>query len=503
MSVFKLRANGYLLKHLVYMIFSVLATFPNLSANAQNDTLSNLFFTPVPLAQADLITLNANGLSDTDRQSAAEAIPRLQEEFNVMKTVDPGDPDLLRQLNTLGLAQQAIDQHEEAIATFNSAAELAVDIYGEESLQQIPMLEQSILSHLKLNNISEITDIEESIYQLKSNQYAADSEEMYNAMTNLADWYTSSYLKEGYLSNFPGFIPRVSSARQPNRAIDSNFPSPDMQGIGSPDTATTRSIFNGSTRNINMNEVIDARLRKLDNLYKNYQTNYSSNTTLNTVVDVARRIARLAYHAEQEMDYERQTNVVDANYSGSREEAMRNTSQRQDESYDAGKAALEYVANLVQSAEGVGVQQVALALIDLADWELAFGQIATARETYQSAYQVLRDAGVNDASIDAALTSVIPVAIPRIAAFPATQQTSGSLGLIQNPVYRGYIDVSFSIDELGNTNDITILGSSNEDIPRIQNILETQIRITKFRPILRAGDLFTQDSVEYRYYYSF
>ena len=203
------------------------------------------------------------------------------------------------------------------------------------------------------------------------------------------------------------------------------------------------------------------------------------------------------------MDYEREGNVFDPIYNGSREEAVRNSDQRRDESYDVGKIALEYASNLVQSAEGVGAEQVALALFDLADWELAYGRVETAKEAYQATYQVFRDEGFSDASIDAAFNIGVPVAVPRIGAFPATQQTSGSLGLIQNPNYSGYIDVSFSIDELGNTNDIAIIGSSENENGRIQAILESQIKLTKFRPLLRAGELISQEPIEYRYYYSY
>ncbi len=474
--------------------------------NAQNIELANLFFTPVPITQAELITLNAGGISDHDRQSAMEAIPRLQLELSEMEDQDPADPELITQIITLGLAQQTIEQHEEAIATFAKASTLAVEIYGEDSLQQVPMLEQSIISHLKLNNISEITEIEEFLYELRSEQYAADSAEMYTAMTNLANWYSSSYFKEGYLSQNSGFIPRVTSANRVSRQVG--------VGVGGEETdgSTTNisgrgnlleAIASGNVRDISINDVIDLRLRKLENLYEQYQDSYSSNTTLTMVVDVARRIARLSYHAEQEMDYERQINVFDPNYTDSREEAVRNTEQRRDESYDVGKVALKYVVNLVQSAEGVGAEQVTLALLDLADWELAYGRIVAAREGYQAAYQVLRDEGFNDASIDAALNTAVPAAVPRVGAFPATQQTSGSLGLIQNPNYTGYIDISFYIDEQGNASGFTILGDSGENLPRIQNLLENQINLTKFRPMLRAGELLSQEPVEYRYYFSY
>lgn len=489
MNVFQFLQNRISFKYFVCIFFASLISS---SINAQNIELANLFFTPVPLDQSDLITLNAGTVSEIDRQSATNAIPRFQSEISTLEEENSNDPELITLLNTLGVAQQTIEQHEEAIATFAKAAAIAVDIYGEDSLQQAPMLEQSILSHLKLNNLSEITKIEEFLYELRSEQYPADSAEMYTAMTNLANWYSASYMKEGYLSIEPAFIPRVTSALRARRQTGLNTGGTD-QG----------AIADGSIRNVTINDVIDLRLRKLESLYEDYQASYSSNTTLSMVADVARRIARLSYHVEQEMDYEREINVFDADYTGSRKEASRNSEQRRDESYDIGKLALEYVVNLVQSAEGVGAEQVALAVFDLADWELAYGRVNPARDAYQAAYQILRDAGFNDASIDAALKPLVPIAIPRIGAFPATQQTSGSLGLIQNPNYLGYFDVSFSVDELGNTNNFTILASSSDANSRIESILESQIKLTKYRPLLSGGELLDQGTINYRYYYSY
>ena len=499
-----IRPNNKL--YFITVFFMLLFLSTSNTSYAQDNEFSNLFFTPVPLSQADLITLNAGGLSELDRQSAVDAIPRMQADVLAMEQESPADPELITLLNTLGIAQQAIELHEEAIASFAKATDIAVEIYGENSLQQAPMLEQSIISHLKLNNISEITEIEEFLYSLKAEQYSADSAEMYSAMTNLADWYSSAYFKEGYLRQNPGFIPRVTSAQRATRQVGLGQAANSQNTF---DGGVTRgglsqdAIFSGTIRNVTINDVIDLRLRKLENLYEEYQATYTSNTSLATVVDVARRIARLSYHAEQEMDHEREINVYDQTYTGSREESLRNSDQRRDESYDIGKVALESVVNIIQSAEGVGAQQLAIALLDLADWELAYGRIPPARDAYQEAYQVLRDEGFNDLSIDTVLTAAIPVAIPRIGRFPATQQTSGSLGLIPNPNYTGYIDVSFFIDDRGNAENITILDSTGLETNRIQSILVNQIDITKFRPVLRGGELVTQDPVEYRYYFSY
>jgi hypothetical protein len=132
----------------LYCLCIIFNFFVCSSGHAQNIELANLFFTPVPMDQADQITLNAGGISEGDRQSAIEAIPRFQSEISALEESNPNDPELITQLNTLGLAQQFIDQHEDAIATFDKAAAIAVSIYGEDSLQQAPILEQSILSHM-------------------------------------------------------------------------------------------------------------------------------------------------------------------------------------------------------------------------------------------------------------------------------------------------------------------------------------------------------------------
>ena len=224
-----------LFRHWLYSILSMTLALP---VFAQNTDLANLFFTPMPLAQSELITLNAAQLSDADFRSAEQAIIRLNDEINNMQADRPDDPELINQLNALGLVYQALEQHEEALVIYEKSAALAVKLYGETSLQQVPMLEQSILSHLKLNNIPEITRIEEFLYQLRSGQYAADSPEMYSAMTNLANWYTAAYFKEGYLAQNPGFIPRVTSSQRVRRQTG-------IGGTNSSDDSDSGGVISG------------------------------------------------------------------------------------------------------------------------------------------------------------------------------------------------------------------------------------------------------------------
>jgi tetratricopeptide (TPR) repeat protein len=467
-----------------------------LQALAQNDDLSNLFFSPVPIAQANDSILN-NGSSEQrelDRESARELIDRIVSRVDEINERFSDDPDQVLRLNRLGLAYQMLGRHDEALATFAQATDLAVQLYGEDTLEQIPALEQSIISHLERNEISAITEKEEFIYEINARNYEADSPEMYAAMTNLADWYTSAYFKSNYLGDSRRQNIRSSTLQRPERQV----------GIAEGGSGSMESIANGTIRDISLNDLIDPRLQKIDDLYENYQESYSSNTTLATVLEVARRIARLAYHADQEMNFERVSNTFDANYTGSREEALRNSEERRDESYRSGKEALQYVANLIADIEGINAQQKTLTMLDLADWDLAYGRIDSARQFYRVAYQLLIDDNFNVASIDAALAPTIPVMIPRNGAFPATLQTSGKQGLQEAIDYKGYIDVSFGLDVLGNATGINFLGASEDaNTGRIQNTLQDVLQMTKFRPVLRGGELNEQPAMQLRYYYSY
>lgn len=463
---------------------------------AQNDDLTNLFFSPVPIDQANDSILGGatQEQRERDRESARDLIERLESRIDDISEPFAQDPDQVERLSRLGLAYQMLGDHDAALATFADATTLAVELYGEDTLEQIPALEQSIISHLARQEISAITEKEEFIYEINALNYDSDSPEMYTAMTNLADWYTAAYFKINYLGDSRRQNIRSSTLQRPERQV----------GISNDGSGSLQSIADGTIRDISRNDLIDSRLQKLDGLYRDYQESYTSNTTLNTVVEVARRIARLAYHADQEMNFERVSNTFDANYTGSREEAMRNSEARRDESYRSGKDALQYVASLIADLEGVSSQQKSLTMLDLADWDLAYGRIESARQFYRVAYQLLIDDNFNIPSIDAALTPTIPVMIPRIAAFPATLQTSGKQGLQGSIEYKGYVDVSFAVDTLGNAIDLDFLGASEDaNSGRIQQTLENMLKMTKFRPLPKGGELIEQPAMQLRYYYSY
>jgi outer membrane biosynthesis protein TonB len=69
--------------------------------------------------------------------------------------------------------------------------------------------------------------------------------------------------------------------------------------------------------------------------------------------------------------------------------------------------------------------------------------------------------------------------------------------------FEGYVDLSYTIDDLGNAANVQVIESSSENSSRIERLIEVQLRSMKFRPVLTAGELSSPGPVEARYYYAY
>ena len=112
------------------------------------------------------------------------------------------------------------------------------------------------------------------------------------------------------------------------------------------------------------------------------------------------------------------------------------------------------------------------------------------------------DAGFSSENIDLALATDMP---PRIPLFATHLHTRSSTGMDAHAEldFQGYIDLSYTIDDLGNAADVQFRHSSTEDSSSIERLIEIQLRSMKFRPVLIAGELSSPGRIEARYYYSY
>lgn len=460
--------------------------------------LVNLVFDPVPRAAATSSPIDPAPPSAPDRRAVLEAVNRHLAAIESLRR-SPAVGELVEELDGLAAAYQALDRHEEALEVLDEAIAHVVDAGGRDSLEQVRLRERKIPSFLALGDIGGVDETEERIYALYARLFSPASRQMYYATINLADWHTEAYYRENYVSDSPFLTRQRAVVQRTQRCISAPGFDPNAESA-----SCDNAIFNGNIRDVFKQDINDTRLRKIDRLYTDYQRAMieAGDAHVDVVLDLAKRIARLAFATKQEMDFERDNYSYDPNYDGSREQAARNSPARLDESYDSGVEALKYAITVLRSADGVQPEAVVAALLNLGDWHLTYGKAAAAEQAYAEAYQALVEAGFSRADIDRALAAELPIQIP---VFATHLYTRRSLGMDENAELdvKGYLDLSYTVDSLGNAHSVELLGSSADDAARIQRLLEVQLRSMKFRPVLRGGDLIGSGRTEARYYYAY
>ena len=96
----------------------------------------------------------------------------------------------------------------------------------------------------------------------------------------------------------------------------------------------------------------------------------------------------------------------------------------------------------------------------------------------------------------------MPLRIPLFATHLYSPASAG-LGPAADPGHRGYVDIAFTVDELGNAVSLRFLGNSGGETKRIEDIIETQFRSIKFRPTFRDGELHSTTDVELRFNFAY
>ena len=485
-----------------------LLALPQLAVTQPGADLSDIVLDPVLLSTVaglpvDFERRNARAtraLNDEAQRLSAAAADRREE--------DPQSIELIELLAQLGLIYQQLDRHSDAIETFDAAIAVTIERSGEENLEQIPLLEQQIPSYLALDDLGAIDDVEDFIYELKTAAYSPASRENYYATINLADWNTAAYFLENYrASDGRGFGRLRTVLQRPTRDIrtpGSRMDQRSEEEIRIEDTGGLNAILSGEARGVSKLDIIDPRLRRIDRLYTAYQNAMAEagRAEFDIAIDIAKRIARLAHLTKQEMDYERDNFRYDPDYEGSQAQTLRMSKERMDESYNTGRQALEHMLSLLRAADGLPPEAVAAGLLDLGDWHLTYGQALGARESYRQAWEALLDAGFTAANINLALATPMPQRIPLFATHLYSRASAG-LGPAAALQYRGYVDIAFTIDELGNPVDLEFLGNAGEDTERIEQLIENQFRSIKFRPVLHDGELQRSERIELRYNYSY
>ncbi len=157
--------------------------------------------------------------------------------------------------------------------------------------------------------------------------------------------------------------------------------------------------------------------------------------------------------------------------------------------YEFGRRSLVRLYRYEVASSAPVVQQVE-AIVRLADWDLRYSRNSLALEGYAQAHAFLKKAGTQ-AAIDALFSPPLPLVLPTFEPNPLVAGTAEES--------TGYIDVAFTITQLGEPRRMRIVDATSNATEAAKKDLAALISSSRFRPRLVRGE-FGASPVQVRYY---
>jgi hypothetical protein len=151
--------------------------------------------------------------------------------------------------------------------------------------------------------------------------------------------------------------------------------------------------------------------------------------------------------------------------------------------------------------QGDSPYDLAEAITNLGDWFLLFGRRDAAEEQYLAAWQFLDDRE-NGAELQERLFGQI-VALPTFLRSVANLQPETETAFESTGLYSDFADLVFDVSSSGVVRNIQFLTVETEENALQLSILRRSVRTSKYRPIMREGQLVgsEQNYFRYRYWY--
>lgn len=504
-------------------LFSLLLLLPMIfPASAQElIDISRLVFDVRLQSDTDLeITppLDPSSVDNEEYRTLAQSAASYQQAINDIQqqSASPYDFELLEQYQDLGDVYFEMGRFEDAITNYDNAIQITKIQGGLDNMDQLVLAEKIAQSYLAMYDLDNANIWKEYIHYVNQRNFEPGTREMVEATSALADWYISYFFKENLQSVEYGLRMTMEMVPRQGRSLLQNVQDEARwsEQSGGLSNISTRSptdmvnpqflaIINGEIRDLRPQDVEDTRLLRVNRLYQDLQQDIYAREEpdLDSIVQIARKIANLAFITKQEMDYERSNYTFNSAYNNSREEEFRNSQERLDHSFESGEEALRFVVNVLLQTE-YSTSFTATSMIELADWYLAYGRMQAAQNTYQEANDLLIESGFSQEQIDESLQREIPRQVPTIATHLYTRESAG-YAYDAELDYRGFIDVSFTLDRQGNPRDVSFASNDRPESPQIQQILSDMLKNAKYRPNLVGGELVSPGQVNLRYFYSY
>ena len=326
----------------------------------------------------------------------------------------------------LGKSLYSRQNYTEARQAFQRGMQIERVNYGLDSLSQAPYLLSIAETESFLGNWNKSKEALDNFYNINIKAFGNNNVRMLPALDQMLDWYMDSY-----------------------------------------EERTT----NGGYDNLVISERIAMRMVSI--LQSDMSLDHPESP------DRYRRLGYLQYfianHIKQNGEPSQSGMTISAGSSGVRSQ---NTSSHMH--FRRGKAALEKVVESLVQQENSSILDQALALAELGDWYLVFGQKSPAKEAYQLAHDVLEESEKTVALREEVFSK------PRMITFKMDKKLN-SVTTLEEELSETQVQVKLTVSDFGVPFNIAVLDPL-EDLSKEQlQALRKEVNQQRFRPRLNSG----------------
>ena len=361
--------------------------------------------------------------------------------------VGPYDVSLSEPLKKLGNYYQSQDRHPEAMPLLSRSLHIAKINEGLYTPTQLPILSDIIHSQLSMERYEEADEFFKVLYRLQSKAYPPGSQEMYDATQRYVAWQRQAYL----------------------------------QGVG--DKPSYERLLNMHV--IHSDEI--TRIREgewkpeevIPHLYDRMLVEY----LISEYGGERQASIQISVTGSADPDP-----VMEGGLEGERFRQLQKFNERN------GRKTLKQIIWLEENKNPVDHEALARAYVALGDWSLWWHRIGRALESYEKAWEVLEQDGLNN--IDAETWFQHPVELPDTRVFLSD-------GSKPHEDIEARARVSFSVTNTGEVREINVLEQAPEGDIGARVVLFRLLRELRFRPVLREGKAAPYSGLEREYNYQY
>jgi len=447
----------------------------------QSNELQPLPATKVQNIQVALTSLAMSGTSSTADMPASD-IARYEASFKEIEQAGNAySMELPESLVSLADAYERAGDYLKALSLYERASHIIRVNEGLFTLGQETVVERMIGNYLAQGDMVAADQQQEYLYYLRRKVHPHRSPELIKAMQDFAQWNVQAFQ---YYAFRPA--PVVPPAQPSDSEAEKAAPPP-------PPTAAAVA------------PAADIDAFRIQHLF-NAQLMYQQISNL-LVANFGITDPRLPDNELQLAitNYLYATNVIAR--GGSAFDGMQQDYDSPDMSvrrfgYGEGRNSMERRVDYLRNTPGTSPEALARARLDLIDWMITTRSRSDIQSVFEQAYKEYAEAGATPEQIAALFHPALPASLPSIV---PQRFTRASFGLPADAAlqYRGFIDVEFLINKIGESMSPELLYRSPDTPDAVAETLLRSIRRAQFRPRMLDGKLVEDDRITLRYYYTY